>query len=509
MNSLTSCENGQIRPIVGEQRHCPGEGSDGAEPRQNRAWARILRAELDESRPRGDDTLGERQEGNPGALEEVRIDDGVKTALHVGCGPSPGWDIAARMGFGGRLFSAIVVLATFASRTSAAETPMTPAPELPKVPLHLQITEDGPDSQWEMKLENASSVPIEAASDARLLWFEVSRPGESKQKLCRLPDDLFPKNVPDSKTKELAPGDSLVQRFDPRFYCFSAGRQEILVPSAQIIPHYGFSPKTKAKWVHGRRVEETLPDAPPYIATPKDSDSMSPAKNVTGDMISLDDRYAAWAESAKKGAESKDDDEPTLDIVRGSDAETERNVMATVRIRNPSESRVALFVRRELITFEVMTPAGTTYCVAEPDARDPDRRAFTTLAPKSSMTIVSRLVELCPRGTFAKPGLYVVQARFDAQANGAEYGLDAFTGTIHTTRPVTVRVRRELHIVPNRRLVGSAGPAAPGAPPPPSVPGLIPPPPQENAPPPPPAEPIEAPEAPQAPPPVEAPPPPS
>ncbi len=232
------------------------------------------------------------------------------------------------------------------------------------------------------------------------------------------------------------------------------------MPSAQVTPHYGWPSKTKTLWKKGHRVEEKLPDAPPFIAEPLDSQALAPVKSVGGNPVVLDARYAVWSSDTTE-AEKDEGDEPTLEMARGSDAKSELQVMATVRVRNPGRSKLVVFVRRELITFEVMTPRGSVSCVAEPDKRNPDRRAFVTLNPHGSITLPSRLVELCPRGTFTVAGLYLVQARFDASADGSDLGLSAFTGSLHTSRPVPVRVRRSLQIIPNHTVGPSGGPGGP------------------------------------------------
>lgn len=380
-------------------------------------------------------------------------------------------------------------------------------PARPPVPLKVALTESGPDDEWELTVQNASSVPVRLFDDPRVLTLEVTTPGK-KPTVCKLPDELFPKAPTSAATKTLKPGEAVHHKLDPRFYCFSPGAQQVLLPSAQVTPHYGFPSKTRKRWKAGKQIEEKLPETEPFVAEPADSDAqdtaasatsdasnvMGPAKNATGDVVVLDSRYAAWSDKPPHTGndDDADDDVPTIEMVRGSDAQSEPNVTATVRIRNPMSHRLVVFLRRELLTFEVLTPAGTISCAAEPDARNPDRRAFSTIARGGSVTLVSRLVELCPRGTFATPGLYLVHAQLDAPADGADYGLDAFTGTLHTERPVPVRVRRALQIIHNRPIpVGGA----PGAAPQPGAPMMapMPPPPTqpapEAAPPPPPPPP--------------------
>jgi hypothetical protein len=356
-----------------------------------------------------------------------------------------------------------------------------PAANLAPVSLKLSLSENGPDEKWQLKIENNSSITVNVADELRLLWLEVSLPGQTKPKLCTLPAELLPKSPSDKTTEELDPGESLVHRLDPRFYCFSPDKQEILVPTAQVTPHYGWPSKTKRVWHKGHMEEQKLPDLPPFVAEADDPKAAAPAKNLSGDSVVLDSRYASWAMDTANPNEDEGD-EPVLEMVRGSDAKSELSVVATVRVRNPGRSRLTVFVRRELVTFEVLTPRGTVQCASEPDKRNPERRAFVTLAPHGSTTVVSRLVELCPRGTFAESGLYLVHARFDAAADGADYGIDAFTGSLRTARPVPVRVRHSIHIIPNRTTApGGAIAAIPGQPqmmmPPPPMPVMPPPPP--------------------------------
>jgi hypothetical protein len=371
------------------------------------------------------------------------------------------------------------------------------AADAPSVQVKLSVTEAGPGQPWQLKLENTSSAPVRVVDDARLLWFDVTIPGQ-KPKTCRLPDDVFPKSA-DAPPNELVPGGTITHDIDPRFYCFSPGRQEILVPSAQITPHYGWANAPKHGWSKHAADPATKP---PFVAEPGRTSTATPVKDLVADTLVLDTRYAPWSADLASDTADPDDDDPAIEMVRGSDASTEPSVTATVRVRNPTASRVTVFVRRELLTFEVMSPSGTVNCVSEPDQRNPDRRAFTTLGPHGSMTIVSRLVELCARGTFSKAGLYVVHARLDAEADGSDFGLDAFVGSLHTLRPTTVRVRHTIHLTPNRTMAagasggGGAGqpanpvfqpnlaPAAAPVMPPPTVPPPPPPSPPPDSPPP-------------------------
>jgi hypothetical protein len=99
-----------------------------------------------------------------------------------------------------------------------------------------------------------------------------------------------------------------------------------------------------------------------------------------------------------------------------------------------------LFVRRELLTFEVIGPKGGTTCRMHPAQRAPDSSAFTSLGTGGSTTLVTRLAEVCPLDTWTEPGAYSVSARFDSNQSGAEHGMDAFIGTGVTTAPAKLVV---------------------------------------------------------------------
>jgi len=373
----------------------------------------------------------------------------------------------------------------------AAGKPKAGRGNLPPLSLALTLHESGPSRPWLVTIENTSGEPVTILDDSKLVWLEVAQPGDAKPSVCRLPNDLLPSEKTGKKTA-LAAGEKLRHRIDPRFYCFGKELDDVLVPTAQVTAHYGWPTKTRARWVRGKKVDEPIPDTAPFVAQAGTKDGpVGPRKNVAGSPVVLGDAYQPWAPPPPGTEPPK---EPVIEVARGSDAGDEMRVTATVKISNPTGQRLHLFVRRELVTFEVLTPQGPIECQSEPDARNPERRAFKTVAPGGSVSLTSRLVELCPRGTFANAGVYLLRARLDTDIDGAEYGLEAFTGTIESSRPAKVRVRRTLQIAQNRPVSGPG--ARPGVPPP----GVAPPPMQPVAAPPPPPPPAPPPPAPPPPP---------
>jgi hypothetical protein len=89
-------------------------------------------------------------------------------------------------------------------------------------------------------------------------------------------------------------------------------------------------------------------------------------------------------------------------------------------------------------------------CNPQPDKRSPaDRSQVQSLGAGGRLSAVSRLIEMCPAHTFARPGLYLVHARFDAADPATDLGLNAFMGRLVSKKPALVRVRQgELPFTP-------------------------------------------------------------
>lgn len=410
--------------------------------------------------------------------------------------------------------------------------------------LQLSLVERGPRHPWRLMIKNRGSDTVVLVSEARLLMLEVEVPGKKDPVHCILPDNMRSEGQVRMRKMRLEPGEVVVRRVDPRFYCFEEGDQNVLVPGALIKPSYGWPDETKTVWKGGKRISETLPPSEPFVAylapkerrrwgrhrdedetpdgtnddnaeahdaselvddetelaeltgedeaappQPADDEEDAPdpdapgVRNLQGRPFALGSKYALWSDVGLEG----DSRAPLrLRISRGSDAENERLVTVTVGMTNQTSSPMKLFFRRELLSFDVLGPPGEVKCEIDPEAREPEKQAFMTLAPGRELTMTSRLVELCPRGTFFHPGLYLVNATLHASDRGERFGMDAFVGEVSSVKPRPVRVRRraEPFLAPAPLRVPS-GPA--GAPPPAAAPPAVPePPPPVPAPMPPP-----------------------
>ena len=334
--------------------------------------------------------------------------------------------------------------------------------------LRFEIVELGSELPWAFAVVNRGTEAALVDFDARLLTLEVVPPPDPKSKakakpkpqkpiLCRLPGDIVPGSVDPALAIKLEPGEGLVQNFDPRLYCLGK-KPAPLVEGAVISPRFGWAPKMKVSWHGGKREEAPGVQNEPFVAEPGEARGSLPAnggdtserrvKELSGTPLTLGSDFA--------NAPHAMPDEPTPDpsglvlTVTGGDATNEGATVATATFTNRGKQKQDLYFRRELMTYEVSGPDGLFQCDPEPDLRSPDRTAFQTLRPGGKISAVSRLIEMCPAHTFARPGLYLVHARFDAVDAGTEYGLHAFMGRLVSQKPALVRVRQgELPFTPS------------------------------------------------------------
>lgn len=389
-----------------------------------------------------------------------------------------------------------------------ADAPDTRAPEQQSglvtlgQDLTLVVTEDGPDQPWTLSLSNQGNQALGLIADPGLLWFEVTLPGRAPQ-TCLLPEPLRPRVMQRKNVLELNPGEHFSRRFDPRFFCFAELGQLLLVPGARVTPHFGWpreiptgkKTKTKAKpatsssaapleapfvawrWPQVAASSSASSGAPPSSAageentesgtgelgssTPTPSPWRWPTegvKSVQGATLQLPASYASWI-----GAPRRD---PPRDLelvmLAGSDAEDERTATVTIGLINPLDRPQPIFVRRELLDYDVHGPDGFFQCTSS-DVGSPDFASFSTLGPHAAERLTVRLIELCPRRSFARPGLYEVHARLAAKWSGQELGLDAFVGELDATHPAFVRVRSGDRSSFARLVVAGGGNASAGA----------------------------------------------
>jgi len=354
-----------------------------------------------------------------------------------------------------------------ATSTEEPEAPAPPDPTLVKAllektgeapsidnPLHLrlEVTPRPAGELWLVAVVNRGTEPANVLFDLRRLTLSLEAPEPSKPRpkwqkkppplVCKLPEG-FGGNVADDPPRTLQPGEGLVGTFDPRLYCISSAGDSLLVTGQRATVKLGFTPKPPhVQWRNGQRVEVTSAQSAPFVAEPPllsqasakvDPEHDSRVKQLVGSELTLTPDLLA----------SEAEEDPSLPLqlrlVRGSDAATELTATAVVEVKAKQKS--ALYFRRELVSFTVHGPDGIHGCDPQPDNRAPDRQAYFTLGAGHSVSATSLLTELCPKYTFGRPGLYLISARFDAERDGSEFGLAAFTGSLESRREALVRIR--------------------------------------------------------------------
>jgi hypothetical protein len=323
--------------------------------------------------------------------------------------------------------------------------------------LKLQVSEDGPDQPWTVTLANTGNQRIGIIADPGLLWFEVSVSGRPPR-VCRLPEPLWPTDMQRRDATILNPKQHFSRTFDPRFFCFSELGQDLLVPGARVTPRFGWpreasagatkpgrpaadSGASKRRFVAWRPTEPGPSNAPDSAT--KDSAEPSAALSlpteglelIQGPTLELPPSYAAWL-GTPHGVYS----DVQLVMVAGSDVDEERNAMATFAVVNATDRPQRVFVRRDIVDYEVRGPDGVFECPGD-DLGEPDVTSFTTLAPHGAERFAVRLIEMCPRRSFSRPGVYEINVHLDARWSGQELGIDAFSGELESVRSAFVRIR--------------------------------------------------------------------
>lgn len=513
-------ERGEVGAIVHDEEHAVLRGRFdqsfcGEEQRRARS---VLRAELQPTRPHLHCQLGKNDGVHCVACTSAEIDDGVelgRAQLAVfGHGVVEGitrW-YSAVMSPLRRAAATLLGLGLLLLQSNARA--VTPPPEEAALleGLVLHVRESGPLRPWVIAIENATDARVNLVKDPRLLAFSVTVPGKKKAVSCRLPAAMLPAHAETERLRQLDPGQELRFRIDPRFYCFD-GDEGVLVPGAMLEASYGFEGATRTTTRGGRKVTERLPSVPPYVAQfvpealaeddeaeaeaeedtetasePDGNEEAAPTKNAPPDAseatqepeeeehepvahdpdrpglrslrsvkLALGSEYASWDPSTRDEALTRG---LVLEIRKGSDSLTARGAEVTVRITNRGHRAERLFVRRELISYYLLGPEGLSVCAADPELRAPDGQSFTTLGPGKQIQFVTRLVEFCPGELLDRPGFYLVGAELQASNESNEPGVDAFEGTLYTTRGKIVRIQKgELpfvhHNVPRSGLVFS------------------------------------------------------
>lgn len=340
--------------------------------------------------------------------------------------------------------------------------------------------------EMEIELPEPPDPPEDA--DPKKKKVVAKKKPASKPVRCSLPDALRPSGFPEARELLLAPGESYIERFDPNLFCFGKSGAG-LVGSATVRSQFGWKPPKKTPWAAKKKApsgpfavegtefpavfapqpqigaptlrlsyarfapDEAEAEAEAASAGEKSEAAKEPSKDNTTSTTSNPKKLdGAKGDRAKNDAGAKapaetpivDENAPRLEIAtaRYQDAAAERNVSIKVTAKNVGHRPMLAALRPRMLSFRVIGPGGSdTECGANTLPRGMPREAFRSYKPGESTSFTVLLAEICPRGTFARPGLYRVTPTLHAEESGASIGLMAYTAVVDAPLPALIRVQ--------------------------------------------------------------------
>lgn len=332
----------------------------------------------------------------------------------------------------------VPILAASLSAPASGPVPPGPAPMTLEV---VAVSENGP---WKLVATNTGEEPLRFAADARLLSLEVTPPAPAssttrrakapKRVTCSLPSALRPEGVAHDRGVLLLPGARWEEVFAPSLYCFEKAGREALVSGATVVAKLGFPSASRTK----------TPSAP-FVAEPTRLDaSVTAIKEIASEPFVLgagdEPQPTPSPSEPPQGADPK---APRLAVTTPShlDAANAANVVVSTSVRNVGMRSMLVHLRRDQLFFDVEGPTGLYRCGPEEAERAVPRDFFTTLKANGTRSFSVRLVEICPHGTFARPGLYRIRAGIAVRDGGADPRWGAYEGITVAKDPTLVRVR--------------------------------------------------------------------
>lgn len=175
-----------------------------------------------------------------------------------------------------------------AGAQKGALKPLEPPP-LPDTPARLWLIAPGPHEAWTMRIDNDGTRPIRVPADVRLLRFEIevasADPKKKKPDVykCEAPASIRPSGFPERRALLLSPGQSYIESFDPRLFCFGKSAAG-LVGTALVKTTFGWEPEKKPKW----GPKKTKPPVGPFAVESTDNPSATaPLKQLVAPSLVL------------------------------------------------------------------------------------------------------------------------------------------------------------------------------------------------------------------------------
>lgn len=410
-----------------------------------------------------------------------------------------------------------VVAPPQASAAKPAAAKPGEAEPLPNPSVRLWMVASGPQGPWTMRIDNEGEKPLRIPADVRLLRFEIEpepyiastdapdpkpkKPVPAKKPtkplVCKLPAPLRPDSFPEKSALLLRPGESYVESFDPRLFCFGKDAAARLAGGAVVHTHFGWEAAKKPA-VSAKKKPDTGPFAvegtafPPEVmplreltaptmvlhfgspakppapeARPAEptTDPSEPEPKATDtkaagakgpdpkaiDAKAIDTKAAGAKEPEPKATDAKvagplppvvDENAARLELTSSPFVEASTTSRATITLTATNVGRRPMLValNQRMLGFRIEGPDELLRCSPLPPTHGIPREHFRTLSPGASSSMTLLLGEGCTRDALRRPGLYRIQATLHAGESGSELGLAAYTGKAPMREPALFRV---------------------------------------------------------------------
>jgi hypothetical protein len=309
------------------------------------------------------------------------------------------------------------------------------APQAPAPHVALAIDAPTPRGPWTLRVTNDGEVPVRLSADARLLSLDVTPRGARVPARCELPPDMRPTDELESALV-LPPGRAYAETFEPRLYCFGAGKLDALASGSTVV--------ARLAWPGS-------PATAPYVVAPIEGVEpvVASLKSLDSPVIALPDEPSfaqspppPSASTAPRGTEAE---VPRLVLAGPAsvDAAAAESIDIPITLRNDGAQPVAVRLRPETLGFDVIGPDSVQTCAWPTVPGAAMREAFTRIPPGGSTTLDVLLSAYCAGHALDQAGLYVVRPRLDTRrASGESVGIRSFDGVVLAVTPTVVRLHR-------------------------------------------------------------------
>ncbi len=322
-----------------------------------------------------------------------------------------------------------------AHSTASADGPRTA--KLPPLPVKLTVTAPTHDPPWRVRIENTGEARIRIPADIRLLSLELTGKGAKKayKKKCVAPGTMRPTKFPKARELYLEPGDAWEETFDPRLLCFGDAT-DALREGVTVTPRFGFGasngdagalaaqgtdrPASYASL--GELVADALQPASP--TPPAGPANASPSAETSAQPKPTPAAPAARPGDATSPTTDRNGAELDIYVSRFAEATNPRDLVVTIRATNEGGRALATVIRSRMLAFRVeeLAPDNTARVTTECRGQDHPHaipiEAVSNVRPGREVSVPILLAEVCPRATFARPGLYRVLPELDTTVVG-------------------------------------------------------------------------------------------